>query len=110
MTRLSRRPHDVAAVRAFLIDVAGSDPSRPLPTYGDVASAYGGIARAVAPVLNSVAEDCRRAGEPDLSALVVNKASGFAGSFDGAPVVEGARNEESWLAESDRIRRHPWAR
>ena len=69
-TPYSRRPEVVAAVRAFLISVRDR-PDDLLPRYGEVAEVYGGIARAVAPVLNSVARDCAQAGEPDLSALVV---------------------------------------
>ncbi len=50
-----------------------------MPRYGEVAEVYGGIARAVAPVLNSVARDCAAAGEPDLSALVVLSDTGCRG-------------------------------
>ncbi len=64
----SRRPHDLAAARAFPLTTLDR-PDDGLPRHGEVAAAIGGIARAVAPVLNSVAKDCYR-GEPDLSALV----------------------------------------
>ena len=71
----------MAAVRDFLISVRGR-PTGLLPRYGEVADVYGGIARAVAPVLNSVARDCAVAGEPDLSALVVLSDTGLPGRLN----------------------------
>lgn len=108
MTGFSRRPDDVARARAYLIAVARRDDDSPLPTYGDVAATYGGIARAAGPVLNTIARDCREAGEPDLSALVVDKASGLPGTFAGMPVDPGSANFAAWRAELVRIARHHW--
>lgn len=108
MTGFSRRPHDVDTARQFLIGCAAR-PDGPLPTYGEVADSYGGIARAAGPVLNSIARDCERAGLPDLTALVVDKASGLPGTFLGRPVVAGTAHEERWRSEVARIRRHAWA-
>jgi hypothetical protein len=71
MTRFSRRPNDVAAARQFLID-SRHRTDQHLPTYGELANVIGGIARGVAPVLNSVARDCDQRTEPDLSVLVVD--------------------------------------
>ena len=107
MNRYSRQPHAIAAVRTFLVEAA-SGSMDPLPTYGDVARTYGGIARGVAPVLNSVARGCALADEPDLSALVVDASTGLAGSFGGVPVEKGATSEARWRAELDRIRQYPW--
>jgi len=53
MTGFSRRPHDVDAARRFLIGCADRDVKE-LPTYGEVAAVYGGIARAAGPVLDSL--------------------------------------------------------
>ncbi len=108
-TPYSRRPDAVAAVRSFLISVQDR-PEAQMPRYGEVADVYGGIARAVAPVLNSVARDCARAGEPDLSALVVLADTGLPGRLNGEvldPTKAGAR--AAWQAELQRIRRHPWS-
>ncbi len=55
-TPYSRRPEWVAETRAFLIS-ARHRPDSELPRYGEVAEVYGGVARAVAPVLNAVARD-----------------------------------------------------
>lgn len=107
MTGFSRRPHDVDAARRFLIGCAHRDVKE-LPTYGEVAAVYGGIARATGPVLNSVSRDCELAGEPDLTALVVDKSSGLPGTFQGQPVVAGSASEATWHDELARIRRHAW--
>lgn len=80
-TPYSRRPEVVAAVPEFLVSVRDR-PDDQMPRHGEVAVVYGGIARAVAPVLNSVARDCGDAGEPDLSALVVLADSGPPGRQD----------------------------
>ena len=82
MTRFSRRPNDVAAARQLLID---SRHRADLPTSGELANVIGGIARGVAPVLNSVARDCHERAEPDLSVLVVDARSGLPGSVGGHP-------------------------
>lgn len=94
--------------RLYLIRVASGDERAPLPTYGDVAASYGGIARAVGPVLNSIARDCEQAGDPDLSALVVDKSTCLPGTFDGQPVEAGSPQEAAWRAELAKIRRHSW--
>lgn len=109
MTGYSRRPQDVDDVRGFLIQRAesGIDLDQ-LPTYGDVAAVYGGVARGVGPVLNSIARDCDQAGEPDLTALVVEAATRRPGTFAGKPVEAGSANEAAWLAELDAIARHDW--
>ena len=107
-TPFSRRPDAVAAVRSFLISVRDRQDDL-LPRYGEVAAVYGGIARAVAPVLNSVARDCAVAGEPDLSALVVLADTALPGRLNGAvldPQDPTART--AWQAELQRIRRYPW--
>jgi hypothetical protein len=109
MTGFSRRPLDVEAARGFLIDVA-RDPGAELPTYGRLASAYGGIARGAGPVLNSIARDCDRAGEPDLTALVVDGGTHLPGTFKGRPVEAGSPNETQWQQELVRIRGHAWKR
>ena len=105
---MSRRPEDVAAARDFLIRQRHRADDR-IPRYAEVAAVYGGIARAVAPVLNRIAADCAAAGEPDLSALVVLDSTGLPGSLHGQPLVPtdtGART--AWLDELDQIRRYPW--
>lgn len=107
MTRYSRRPGDVATVRTFLVQVAET-PDASLPTYAVVASQYGGIARAVAPILNSIARDCAASGEPDLSALVVDRTTGLARTFNESPVEPGTASEGAWRDELDRIRSHCW--
>ena len=107
-TPYSRRPDWVAATRAFLISVRHR-PDEDLPRYGEVADVYGGIARAVAPVLNSVARDCAQAGEPDLSALVVLADTGLPGRLNGEvmdPADPHART--AWHAELRRIRAYEW--
>lgn len=105
VTRYSRRPHDVATVRAFLIE-ASQRPHEQLPTYGEVAALYGGIPRGVAPVLNSVALECERNGEPDLSVLVVDADTRLPGHVGGEPVAKGELSEQRWLAELERVRKH----
>lgn len=105
--RYSRRPQDVATARSYLVEVARGSMD-PLPTYGDVARTFGGIARAVAPILNSIARDCCQTGEPDLSALVVDASTRLARSFGGVPVEPGTVSELQWRAELDRIRAHSW--
>ena len=107
MTGFSKRPQDVATARRFLI-AAAPHSDRRLPTYGDVAHTFGGIARGLGPVLNSIARDCDNAGEPDLSALVVDARTGLAGMFHGRPVGDTAASQASWRNELDRIRRWKW--
>ena len=108
-TRYSRRPDDVAAARAFLLTTIDR-PDERLPRYGDVAAAIGGIARAVAPVLNSVAKQCQERGEPDLSVLVVLQGSGLPGMLGGRPVDVGDPTvEQRWRDELQRVRVHPWS-
>lgn len=102
MTGFSRQPHAIDATRAFLIDHARRrDPE--LPRYGDVAAQYGGIARAAGPVLNSVRKQCDERGEPDLSALVVDRATGLPGTFRGRPIEPGSAAERAWRDELERI-------
>jgi hypothetical protein len=107
VTGFSRRPQDVDAAKRFLIPCVDRD-DRDLPTYGEVAAAYGGIARAVGPVLNSIARDCEAAQEPDLTALVVDKGTRLPGTFLGQPVIAGTASETRWHHELARIRRHAW--
>ncbi len=107
-TGFSRQPHAIEAARTFLIKCA-DQRNGDLPTYGEVAAEYGGVARGVGPVLNSVRRDCGAAGEPDLSALVVDKATGLPGSFEDDVVVAGEPNERRWREELQRIRSHRWA-
>jgi hypothetical protein len=108
MTGFSRRPQDVAAARRFLVSCVDRDDEE-LPTYGEVAAVYGGIARAAGPVLNSIARDCEVAGEPDLTALVVDKSTRLPGTFLGQPVIAGAASEARWHDELARIRNHAWS-
>ncbi len=93
--------------RAFLISVRHR-PDSDLLRYREVAEVHGGVARAVAPVLNAVARDCATAGEPDLSALVVLSDTGLPGRLNGELVDPKARTAR--LAELGRIRRHDWLR
>lgn len=80
-----------------------------LPRYGEVAAVYGGIPRAVAPVLNAVARDCKLAGEPDLSALVVLGRTGLPGRLNGEVLVpEDLLARTAWLSELRRIRGYNW--
>ena len=60
-------------------------------------------------MLDSVRRDCAAAGEPDLSAFVVDKATGLPGSFEDDVVVAGEPNERRWREELQRIRSHRWA-
>lgn len=99
---------DVASARTYLIGVARRANEGRLPSYGDVAATYGGIARAAGPVLNSVARECEQRGEPDLSALVVDKRTGLPGTYAGRPVTVGSQHEVAWRSELARIRRHAW--
>jgi len=105
---IQQAAHVVAATREYLISAALQDETTPLPTYGDVAALYGGIARAVGPVLNSIARECDQEGQPDLTALVVDKGTAMPGSFDGHIVQPGSSNEFAWRAELYRIRSHDW--
>src|SRR6476469_5266690 len=107
MTGFSRRPHDVDAARRFLISCVDRDDEE-LPTYGEVAAAYGGVARAVGPVLNSIARDCELAAEPDLTVLVVDRSTRLPGTFRGQPVVAGDASEARWRVEVARVRAHDW--
>jgi hypothetical protein len=107
-TRYSRRPDDVAAARAFLLTTLDR-PDDQLPRYGEVAAAIGGIARAVAPVLNSVAKECEECGEPDLSAVVVLSGTGLPGMLHGRPLdPDDASARTRWQAELQRVRSYPW--
>lgn len=109
-TPYSRRPEWVAATRAFLISVRHR-PDSEMPRYGEVAEVYGGIARAVAPVLNAVARDCAAAGEPDLSALVVLANTGLPGRLNGEVLdPQDPQARVSWQAELQRVRDHTWPR
>lgn len=108
MTGFSRRPNDVDAARNFLIEIA-QQPEVELPTYGQVAAVYGGIARGAGPVLNSIVRACDQAGEPDLTALVVDRQTQRPGTFKGQPVEPGSRIEIGWHEELMRIRRHDWS-
>lgn len=107
-TPYSRRPDWVAATRGFLISQRHRTDKQ-LPRYGEVAAVYGGIPRAVAPVLNAVARDCAEAGEPDLSALVVLESTGLPGRL-GGQVVDPAdpRSRALWRDELTRIRSYGW--
>ena len=107
MTGFSRRPQDVNAARRFLVSCVTRDDEK-LPTYGEVAAVYGGIARAVGPVLNTIARDCEVAGEPDLTALVVDKSTRLPGAFSSQPVIAGTAHEARWRHELARIRSHAW--
>ena len=107
MTGFSRQPQVIDVARRFLIGCRNRE-HRQLPTYGEVAAQYGGIARAAAQVLNSVRRDCDAAGEPDLSALVVDMVSGLPRASNGQPVVRGTASEAQWLDELRRIRAYPW--
>lgn len=105
--RLSRQPDSVAAARAFLIAAATSD-NDVLPTYQDVADSYGGIARAVAPVLMSLAADCAAAGEPDLTALVVEQATGRPATLQGVAFTGRPAQEATWANLLAQLRAYPW--
>lgn len=70
---------------AFLIRQRHRADGR-MPRYGEVAAVYGGVARAVAPVLNSIAAECAAATEPDLSALVLRDRTGLPGTFNGQAI------------------------
>ena len=108
-TPYSHRPDRVAAARQFLVSVRDREDAY-LPRYGEVAQVVGGIAQGVAPVLNSVARDCVKAGEPDLSALVVLAGSGLLGRLDGEVVdPDDRRVLVAWQVELERIRAHNWA-
>ena len=108
-TPYSRRPDWVAATREFLVSVRQRQDAD-LPRYGEVAAVYGGNARAVAPVLNAVARDCGKAGEPDLSALVVLSSTGLPGRLDGLEVDPRDRKTlAAWQTELERIRSYSWA-
>ncbi|MGY1751171.1 hypothetical protein [Modestobacter sp. SYSU DS0511] len=106
--RFSRRPHDVAAARAFLLTTLDRPEDR-LPSYGEVAVAIGAVARGVAPVLNSIARQCHDRGEPDLSVLVVLRDTGLPGSLAGQPVDPADPTaRQRWREELERVRVFPW--
>jgi hypothetical protein len=107
MTGYSRRPTAINAARRFLIGCVNRS-AQDLPTYGDVAASYGGIARGVGPVLNSIRRECDAEGLPDLTALVVDKASQLPGTFNGAPVSPGSPNEARWREHLREIRNQDW--
>lgn len=107
-TPYSRSPEAIASTRAFLMSVRERSEDD-LPRYGEVAQLYGGIARAVAPVLNAVARDCAEAGEPDLSALVVLSDTGLPGRLKGQVVdPQDPRAHAAWCSELARIRAFEW--
>ena len=108
MTGYSRKPTVVNAARRFLVGCVDL-PDERLPTYGDVAESYGGIARAVGPVLNSIRRECDADDAPDLTALVVDKATRLPGTFRGDPVPAGSATEAQWRDELARVRRHDWS-
>ena len=103
-TRYSRRPDDIAAGRAFLLSVVHR-PDQELHRYAEFAGSYGGIARAAAPVLNSIARDCAAQGQPDLSVLVVRSETALPGMVDGHHVEhENPASIQRWHAELTRVR------
>ena len=108
MTGFSRRPEEVDAARQFLI-ACRSRPDDELPTYGEVAASYGGVARAVGPVLNTIWRDCSARGEPDLTVLVVDKSTHLPGTFDGQQVDPGSRAETRWRDELRKVRQYDWS-
>ncbi len=70
---------------------------------------YDRVARAVAPVLNSIARDCARRGEPDLSALVVLTQTVLPGRPNGDVVDPDDRGLlVRWQGELRRIRDYDW--
>ena len=52
--------------------------------------------------------DCEHAGEPDLTALVIDQQTHLPGSFNEAPVEPGSLNESRWKDELVRIRTYDW--
>lgn len=108
MAGFSRRPQDVDAARRFLISCVNRDDEE-LPTYGEVAAAYGGVARAAGPVRNSIARDCELAAEPDLTVLVVDTSTRLPGTFRGQPVVADDASEAIWRLEVARVRAQDWS-
>ena len=108
MTGFSRRPQDVDAARQFLIGCVDRDDDE-LPTYGELAASYGGIARAAGPVLNSVALECDERKQPDLTAMVVDRRTRLPGTFRGQPVIAGEASEARWREELTRIRAYAWS-
>ena len=108
MTRYSRRADHVATGRAFLLSVI-KRPDQRLPRYAEFAGSYGGIARAAAPVLNSIARDCAAQGQPDLSVLVVRSETGLPGMVDGYPVEsDNPASVQRWHSELKRVREFRW--
>ncbi len=88
----------VPSVRDRLIELARRGETT---TYGDLKANIGlphavhGLGR----LLDLVAEDCARRGEPDLAALVVTKASAEVGSdYGGDPVAARDRLLRHWAA------------
>jgi hypothetical protein len=60
-------------------------------------------------VLDSVARDCARAGEPDLSALVVLADTGLPGRLDGQVLdPQDPSVRSAWRVELKRIRSYVW--
>ncbi len=108
MTAYSRKPEAIHAAKRFLISCVHRITGE-LPTYTEVASTYGGTAQGAIPVLNSISCECDESGEPDLSALTVNKRTLRPGMFKGQPVVPGSPNERNWNQELDKIAKHEWA-
>ena len=94
---------------SILIGAAQRVPPN-LPTYGEMAATYGGIARGAGPVLNSIKRGCDTAREPDLSALVVDLATGLPGMFRGQPVDAHEETDARWRDELQRIRNWDWAK
>jgi hypothetical protein len=108
VTSYSRNPSHVQAGRAYLLSVRDR-PDEQLPTYSEFAGAYGGVARAAGPVLNSIARDCTSRGEPDLTVLVVNADNRLPGMVSGLPVSHDDPDSlRRWQAELQRVRTHPW--
>ena len=106
--RYSQRPADVEAGRRFLHSVlARTDEG--LPTYQQFADSYGGIPRGAAAILNSIAADCARNSEPDLTALVVNASTGLPTTLQGQAVAAGdPATAARWQELLTAIRTYPW--
>lgn len=106
--RYSQRPEEVSAGRSFLVGVA-IDLAAPLPTYATFAESYGGVPRAAAPVLNSLAAQCAEAAEPDLTVLVVQGETGRPGAIDDHPFVVGdPADERRWAELLAQVRSYAW--
>jgi hypothetical protein len=71
VTKAGRGEDPVTVARRFLIR-AVSRGHGSLPTYGELAAVYGDAPTVLSPLLQAVASDCAKRGEPDLTALLVN--------------------------------------